>query len=109
MPELWNIIIFVIGLVISTLIIYFTTKLFGEEEGIKHAFITAISGSIIYGLFYNIIGNNIITTISGGIVWFFALKIIYKMKWLKALLIVFIIWIISGLMGILIPTSPGPL
>lgn len=58
---------------------------------------------------YNIIGNNIITTISGGIVWFFALKIIYKMKWLKALLIVFIIWIISGLMGFLIPTSPGPL
>ena len=109
MPELWNIIIFVIGLVISTLIIYFTTKLVGEEEGIKHAFITAISGSIIYGLFYNIIGNNIITTISGGIVWFFALKIIYKMKWLKVLLIVFIIWIFSGLMGILIPTSPGPL
>jgi hypothetical protein len=107
--EIWTIIVFVISLVISTVIIYFITKVFGEREGIKYAFLAAISGSIIYGIFNNIIGNNIITSIIGGVLWWFVLKIIYRMKWLKALLIAFIIWVITSLIGFLIPTLPGPL
>ncbi len=110
MAEIWTIIVFIISLVISTVIIYFITKVFGEREGIKYAFLAAIFGSIIYGTFNNnLIGNNIITSIIGGALWFFVLKIIYTMKWLKALLITFIIWIITSLIGILIPTLPGPL
>lgn len=109
MVEIWTIIVFVISLVISTVIIYFITKVFGEREGIKYAFLAAISGSIIYGIFNNIIGNNIITSIIGGVLWWFVLKIIYRMKWLKALLIAFIIWVITSLIGFLIPTLPGPL
>ena len=109
MAEIWTIIVFVISLVISTVIIYFITKVFGEREGIKYAFLAAISGSIIYGILNNLIGNNIITSIIGGALWIFVLKIIYTMKWLKALLITFIIWIITSLIGILIPTLPGPL
>ena len=110
MAEIWTIIVFIISLVISTVIIYFITKVFGEREGIKYAFLAAIFGSIIYGIFNNnLIGNNIITSIIGGALWFFVLKIIYTMKWLKALLITFIIWIITSLIGILIPTLPGPL
>lgn len=109
MVEIWTIIVFVISLVISTVIIYFITKVLGEREGIKYAFLAAISGSIIYGIFNNLIGNNIVTSIIGGALWFFVLKIIYTMKWLKALLITFIIWIITSLIGILIPTLPGPL
>ena len=109
MAEIWTIIVFVISLVISTEIIYFITKVLGEREGIKYAFLAAISGSIIYGIFNNLIGNNIITSIIGEALWFFVLKIIYTMKWLKALLITFIIWIITSLIGILIPTLPGPL
>ena len=109
MAEIWTIIVFVIGLVISTVIIYFITKVFGEREGIKYAFLAAISGSIIYGILKNLIGNNIITSIIGGALWIFVLKIIYRMKWLKALLIAFIIWGITNLIEILIPTLPGPL
>ena len=109
MAEIWTIIVFVISLVISTVIIYFITKVLGEREGIKYAFLAAISGSIIYGIFNNLIGNNIVTSIIGGAIWFFALKIIYRMKWLKTLLITFIIWIVASLVGILIPTLPGPL
>jgi len=109
LAEIWTIIVFVISLVISTVIIYFITKVFGEREGIKYAFLAAISGLIIYGIFNNIIGNNIITNIIGGVLWLFVLKIIYKMKWLKALLIAFIIWVITSLIGFLIPTLPGPL
>jgi hypothetical protein len=93
----------------STVIIYFITKVLGEREGIKYAFFAAISGSIIYGIFNNLIGNNIITSIIGGVLWWFVLKIIYRMKWLKALLIAFIIWVITSLIGFLIPTLPGPL
>ena len=110
MAEIWTIIVFVISLVISTVIIYFITKVFGEREGIKYAFLAASCGSIIYGILNNnLIGNNIITSIIGGALWIFVLKIIYRMKWLKALLITFIIWIITSLIGILIPTLPGPL
>ena len=109
MAEIWTIIVFVIGLVISTVIIYFITKVFGEREGIKYAFLAAISGSIIYGILNNLIGNNIITSIIGGALWIFVLKIIYRMKWLKALLIAFIIWGITNLIEILITTLPGPL
>lgn len=109
MAEIWTIIVFVIGLVISTVIIYFITKVFGEREGIKYAFLAAISGSIIYGTLNNLIGNNIITSIIGGALWILVLKIIYRMKWLKALLIAFIIWGITNLIEILIPTLPGPL
>jgi len=107
--EIWTIIVFVISLVISTVIIYFITKIFGEREGIKYAFLAAISGSIIYGILNNLIGNNIITSIIGGALWIFVLKIIYRMKWLKTLLIAFIIWVITNLIGFLIPTLPGPL
>ena len=108
MVEIWTIIVFVISLVVSTVIIYFITKVFGEREGIKYAFLAAISGSIIYGIFNNLIGNNSITSIIEGALCF-CIKIIYTMKWLKALLITFIIWIITSLIGILIPTLPGPL
>jgi hypothetical protein len=109
LAEIWTIIVFVIGLVISTVIIYFITKVFGEREGIKYAFLAAISGSIIYGILNNLIGNNIITSIIGGALWILVLKIIYRMKWFKALLIAFIIWGITNLIEILIPTLPGPL
>jgi uncharacterized membrane protein YjjB (DUF3815 family) len=109
LAEIWTIIVFVIGLVISTVIIYFITKVFGEREGIKYAFLAAISGSIIYGILNNLIGNNIITSIIGGALWILVLKIIYRMKWLKALLIAFIIRGITNLIEILIPTLPGPL
>ena len=109
MTQIWTILVFVVGLVVSTVIIFFITKLFGEREGMKLLFLAAFSGTLIFSIFNNLFVNNIIKSIIGGAIWFFALKIIYKMKWLKTLLIAFIIWIVASLVGILIPTLPGPL
>lgn len=109
MTQIWTILVFVVGLVVSTVIIFFITKLFGEREGIKYSFLAAFSGTLIFSIFNNLFVNNIIISIIGGAIWFFALKIIYKMKWLKTLLIAFMIWIVASLVGILIPTLPGPL
>jgi multisubunit Na+/H+ antiporter MnhE subunit len=47
--------IFIVGLVISTIIIYLTTKLFGQKEGIGRAFVTALIGTVIYFVVYYIL------------------------------------------------------
>jgi Na+/melibiose symporter-like transporter len=56
-------ILFVIGLIISTVIIYITTKLFGQKEGIGRAFATAIIGTVIYSIMYFIFGNGFIAAV----------------------------------------------
>ena len=40
--DLLSALTFIVGLVISTIIIYVTTKLFGQKEGIGRAFVTAL-------------------------------------------------------------------
>ncbi len=60
MNEFNTIIIFLIGLFISTIIVYLVTKLFGEKEGIGRAFVTAIVGTIVYTVAYYLIGNGLI-------------------------------------------------
>jgi hypothetical protein len=34
---------------------------------------------------------------------------LYSFGWLKAFIIAFLIWIVSGLIGLILPTGPGPL
>ena len=46
--DLLSALIFIVGLVISTIIIYITTKLVGQKEGIGRAFVTALTGTVIY-------------------------------------------------------------
>jgi len=106
---LWSIIPFIVGLVISTLIIYIVTKLFGEKEGIKHAFAAALIGSAVYGAVYFIFGHGFLAAVSGGIVWLLALKALYRFGWIRAFIIAVIIWIVSGIVGLIVPTGPGPL
>jgi len=106
---LWSITLFVIGLVISTVIIYVVTKLFGEKEGIKPAFAAAFIGSAVYSVVYFIFGHGFLAAVIGGIVWLLALKALYSFGWIKAFITALIIWIISGLVGLIIPTGPGPL
>lgn len=107
--EVLSAITFVIGLVISTIIIYVVTKVFGEKEGIGRAFLTAIIGSIAYSIVYFLLGNGWIAAIVGGIVWLIALRGLYDIGWLKALVIAVIIWIAATIVGLLLPTAPGPL
>lgn len=107
--EVFSAVIFVVGLLISTIIIYIVTKLFGEKEGIGRAFVTAIVGAIAYSIVYFLLGNGWLAAIVGGIVWLIALRGLYDMGWLKALVVAVIIWIAATIVGLLLPTAPGPL
>lgn len=100
---------FIIALVISSLIIFVTTKLFGEKEGFGTAFLAAIIGTIIYTIAYFFLGEGLLAAVIGGIVWLLALKGLYDIGWLKALVIAVIIWIVAALVGLILPTLTGPL
>jgi len=107
--EILSAIIFVIGVIVSTIIIYIVTKLFGEKEGIGRAFLTAIIGAIVYSITYFLLGNGWLAAIVGGIVWLLALRGLYDTGWLKALAVAIIVWISATVVGLLLPTVPGPL
>jgi hypothetical protein len=100
---------FVIALIVSTLVIWIVTKLTGEKEGIGSAILAAIIGTIIYTGAYWLLGNGLLAAVVGGIVWLLALKAIYKIGWIKALVIAVIIWIITAIVGTFLPTLSGPL
>jgi len=107
--EIWSAIIFVVGLIVSTVIIYIVTKLFGEKEGFGRAFLTALVGAAVYSIVYFLVGTGWIAAIVGGIVWLIALRGLYKMGWLKSLAVAVIVWIAAVIVGLLLPTAPGPL
>ena len=104
-----SVIIFIIGLLVSTLVIYLVTSITRHRRSIKLAFFTAIIGSIVYGIVYLWLGNGFLSAVLGGIAWLLALKAIYHMGWLKALIIAASIWIITSIIGVLLPTATGPL
>jgi predicted neutral ceramidase superfamily lipid hydrolase len=104
-----SVIIFIIGLLISTLVIYLVTSITRHRRSIKLALFTAIIGSIVYGIVYLWLGNGFLSAVLGGIAWLLALKAIYHMGWLKALIIAVSIWIITSIIGVLLPTATGPL
>ena len=106
---IWAAIIFVVELIVSTIIVYVVTRLFGEKEGIGKAFLTAIAGAIVYSASYFFLGNGLIAAIVGGIVWLIALRALYHIGWLKSIGIAVIVWIVAAIVGLLLPTLPGPL
>ena len=107
--EIWSAIIFIVGLVISTVIIYVTTKLFGQKERIGRAFVTSIIGTAVYSLVYFIFGTGWLAAIVGGIAWLIALRALYDIGWLRAFVIAVIVWILATIVGFLLPTATGPL
>ncbi len=98
---------FVISLLVSTVVIYLTTKFFGEREGIGTAVLAAIIGTAIYSLAYAFTG--IFASIIGGIVWLLALQRLYRIGWIRSLLIAVVIWIIAAIVSLILPTLRGPL
>ena len=106
--DLLSALIFIAGLVISTIIIYITTKLFGQKEGIGRAFVTALIGTLIYFVVYYIFGNGLISALVGGIIWLIALKVLYNIGWFKAFVIAVVLWIFATVIGFLLPTIPEP-
>ncbi|MBI0583723.1 MAG: hypothetical protein ISF22_05790 [Methanomassiliicoccus sp.] len=100
---------FLIALLVSTIIIWLVAKLTGEKEGIGTAFLVAIIGTIIYTIVYYLLGNGILAAVIAGVFWLLALKALYKIGWLKALLIAILIWVVTAIVGWFLPTLTGPL
>lgn len=94
---------FVIALIVSAVIIYIVTKLFGETEDIKTAFIAALVGTVLYTIVYYFLGQGLIAAFIAGIGWLLALKQLYEIGWLKALIIAVVIWIITSIVGMILP------
>lgn len=104
-----SILIFLIGLLISTVVIYLSSLFLGTKRSFKVAVFAAIIGSIIYAIAHYLLGNGLIAAILGGIAWLLALKSIYKIGWIHALIMAIVIWVITSIIGILLPTAPGPI
>jgi hypothetical protein len=106
-----TIIVFLISLVISSIIIYLVTKLFGEKEGFGTALLTAFIGAIIYAATYYFLQPELgwLASLIGGIAWLIALGFLYSIGWLKALGIALIVWIIAAIVSFFLPTMIGPL
>jgi Na+/melibiose symporter-like transporter len=109
--NLATLIVFLISLVISAIIIYFVTKIFGEKEGFGTALLAAFIGAIIYAATYYFLKPELgwLASLIGGIAWLIALGFLYSIGWLKALGIAIIVWIIAAVVGIFLPTMIGPL
>ena len=102
-PIVTTVLMFVIALIVSAVIIFVITKLFGETEDIKTAFIAAFVGTAIYTIIYYLIGQGLIAAFIAGIVWLIALQKLYSIGWLKSLVIAVVIWIITSIVGIFLP------
>jgi hypothetical protein len=106
-----TVIVFLISLVVSAIIIYFVTKIFGEKEGFGTALLAAFIGAIIYAATYYFLRPELgwLASLIGGIAWLIALGALYSIGWLKALVIAVIVWIIAAVVSIILPTVTGPL
>lgn len=102
-------IFFLVGLIISTIIIYVITKVFGEKEGIGTAISAALVGAVIYALAYYFLGQGPLAALIAGFVWLLALAGLYSMGWWKALGIAIVVWIVAFFVGFILPTVVGPL
>ena len=100
---------FLISLVISAIIIYLASKLLGEKEGFGTAILAALVGAIIFALVSYFIGIGWVAALIGGIAWLIALGSLYKIGWLKSLVIAVVIWIFTTIVSMVLPTIAGPL
>ena len=102
-------IFFVIGWIISAIIIYGITKLFSQSEGIGTAFLAALVGAIIYALAYYFLGSGLLAAVVAGLGWLIALASLYNMSGFRALAVAVVVWIVAAFVGWFLPTVLGPL
>jgi hypothetical protein len=101
---------FIIQLIISAVIIYVVTKMFGETEGFQTAILAALIGTVVYiAVSYLLPNMGWIAAVIAGIVWLLVLQYMYKIGWIKSLLIALIIWFVALIVGMFLPTLMGPL
>ncbi|MDD1743076.1 MAG: hypothetical protein LUO85_00450, partial [Methanomassiliicoccales archaeon] len=97
-------IFFIVGLIISTIIIYVITKMFGEKEGVGTAILAALVGAAIYAVAYYFLGHGLLAALIAGFVWLLALASLYSMGWWKALGVAIVVWIVAFFVGFILPT-----
>lgn len=102
-------IFFIIGWIISAIIIYFVAKLFEQKEGIGTAFLAALVGAIIYALAYFFLGSGLLAAVVAGLGWLIALAMLYEMSGFRALAVAVVVWIVAVIVGWFLPTVLGPL
>ena len=90
-----SIIIFLVDLLILMLIIYLVTLLLGKRRSMKLALFTSIVGLIIYWIANSLWTNSFVSAFLGGISWLVALKTIYRMGWIRSLIVAVGILIIT--------------
>ncbi len=100
---------FVLSMAVSSVIIYFVTKLFGQSEGFWTAVKAALIGSVIYVIAYFLLGTGLLAAVIGGIAWLIALGSLYNIGWLKSALVAFVVWVFAAIIGTFLPTLIGPL
>ncbi len=103
-------VIFFLSLILSAIIIYFVTKLFGETEGFGTAMLASFFGAILYVIIYYFLRPELgwVALIIGGIAWLFSLRFLYNVGWLKALGIAILIWIFNIIISLFLPVALGP-
>ena len=100
---------FFISLIISAVIIYLATKLFGETEGFGTALFSALAGAIIFPLVSYFLGVGWIAALIAGIAWLIALRSLYNLDWLRAIIIAVVIWFFTAIVSLVLPTiATGP-
>ena len=106
-----TIILFFVSLIISAIIIYVVTKILGEKEGFGSALLAAFIGSILYAAVYYFLKPDLgwLASVIGGIAWLIALRALYSIGWLKAIIIAIIVWILAVIVNFVLPTVTGPL
>ena len=102
------VIFFVIGWLISAIIIYFVTKLFEQKEGFGTALLAALVGAIIYAIAYLFLGG-LLAAVVAGLGWLIALALLYEMSGLRALGVAVVVWLVAIVVGYFLPTILGPL
>ena len=65
-------ILFIVGLIITTIIIYVATHIMGERGGWGRAFLAAIIGFIVYYIFHALI-SGLLGALIGFIVWLYVI------------------------------------
>lgn len=103
------VVFFVIGWIVSAIIIYVITKLFEQSEGIGTAFLAALVGAIIYALAYFFLGSGLLAAVVAGIGWLIALATLYDMSGFRSLAVGVVVWIVAIVVGWFLPTVVGPL
>lgn len=83
---------FLISLIISGLIIFISTKMLGEKEGLGTAILTAFIGAILFSIVAIFLGTGWIAGLIGWIAWLLAIGSLYHIGWLKSFLVSIVIW-----------------